>query len=188
MKKLFIICVCFALITIFPCSAFAKNFDSVPTSIDQIEPGDTYGKGDAHAKVFDKDGNLIYDGIIKIDTSDINILSSQWDNGNFGGVTDIWWHYGNPLLNNSGPKAEGSTYSYAIGGSDYLSAKVQIYVADNLKVTKEGHKHYATSLTVSAQHLVYPWPGRSSRANTEHKVIDSNHGWNRTFNTVDTVF
>jgi hypothetical protein len=59
-----------------------------------------------------------------------NAKSNSYDNGNYGGWTDIWWYYNiyNPYTG-SGPKGEAATYSYAADGeSDYLQAYLKLYV------------------------------------------------------------
>ncbi|MDF9408115.1 hypothetical protein L7E55_07035 [Pelotomaculum isophthalicicum JI] len=191
MKRLTILCLCVALLLSLPFAAHAKNFDVVPTSNDQIEVGDTYGKGDGELKIFDKDGNLIIHKKGKIDKSIISIKSTQFDNGNYGGVTDAWWYYyifG--WLTGSGPKAEGTTYTYAHdGNSDYLSAYVKLYVNGTKKAEDSASDTDVGEVTAYCDHLYYSnvgGPILPCRATTSHKVIDSKYGWNASFTTDDS--
>lgn len=191
MKRFIILCVCLSFLLSSPFAASAKNFDVVPTSTDQIETGDTYGKGDGELKVFDKDGNLIIHKKGKIDKSIINIQSTQFDNGNYGGVTDTWWYYNIfDFLTGSGPKAEGSTYTHASDGtSDYLSAYVKLYVSGTKKAEDSASDTDTGEVTAYCDHLYYGINGGLTypcSATTSHKVIDSEYGWNASFTTDDS--
>jgi len=189
MKKLFILCLCFAFLISLPFTAVAKNFDVPPTSIDQIENGDTYGKGDGELKVFDKDGKLIIHDRGKKDNS-ITPLGVSFDNGNYGGSTDTWWYYNVfDLLTGSGPKAEAGTYSYANDGEpDYLSAYLKLYVNGVKKAEDPANARNTNEVIAYCEHLYYANIGGviiPCKATTTHMVIDSEYGWDATFNTDD---
>lgn len=189
MKKFTIFCLSIALLLSLPLTASAKNFDVVPTSIDQIKEGDTYGKGDGEIKVFDKDGNLIIHKKGENYKSIVRQSDGQYDNGNYGGFTDAWWYYNPSIVYGSGPKAEAGTYSYAAdGASDYLSASIRLYVNGSQKDQDTYSEYDTDEVTVYVEYLKYAIHGVifPVRATTSHKVIDSEYGWNATFATEDS--
>ena len=46
MKRIIALGLCVIFLLSLPTGVLAKNFDKPPKSIDEIQPGDTYGKGD----------------------------------------------------------------------------------------------------------------------------------------------
>jgi len=186
MKKLFILCLCIGFLFSSTTSVFAKNFDKPPKSSEQIENGDTYGKGDGEIKIFDQDGKLIVHEKGKKSKDLISSLG-QYDNGNYGGQTDIWWFYNiiDPFFG-SGPKAEADTWSWAADGtSDYLQANLDLYVHNIKRAYDYAHNHEVGTVHAYCEDLRYGVNPQSCRGTAAHKVIDSTYGWDATFSTSD---
>jgi len=188
-KQFFTVVLCIIVIFGMSSVAMAKNWEYIPDK-DQIQPGDTLYKGDGEIKVFDKNGKLIYKGNKK----DIYSIRGIYDNGNFGGETDIWWVYGSIMGYDSGAEGEAATWGYAIPSTDYLYVRCKLYIEDFSsgimeKVDDENDDIFNDdSVDVAVEDFGYSWnhimvcdvAGEST-----HRVEDSAEGWDNTFYTDD---
>ena len=173
-------------------SAFATDWDSPPAE-EKIQPGDTVFKGDGEIKVFDKQGRKIYSGPMdKYGNKDGFSTKGQYDNGNYGGLTDIWWKYGLGYLD-SGPKGEGATWGYAIPSTDFVYVKTTLETdlgGDWDVVDQDTDSDYDTddSVTAYVSDLSYMQAEVlvvDCRAESKHIVEDDPNGWDDVFYTDD---
>ena len=191
MRRILIVFMLSALLVLsFSTLAWAKNWESLP-SIDEVQEGDTYDKGDVNIKVFNSSGELIYSG--RINESDVTLMGSYENVGNYGGTTDIWFYYHpTQLWDGSGPKGKGTTYGMALPSTDYLYARTVLYddYSGEWEVIDQDTTHDtdADSVTTYVQNLSYPLGapiGTQFKGETKHIVRDSANGWNDTFYTDD---
>jgi len=183
--------VCIIVISSLSSLAMAKNWDS-PPPMDQVKPGDTLYKGDGNVKIFDRQGRMIYSGPEK----GFVMINGEFDNGNYGGKTDIWWVYGDLLGTNSGPKGEGATWGYGMphdGYTDYVYVRTILSTQDLGRPWVERDQDTAfdfntNSVTCYVQCLEFTFGACATmgcKGESKHIVQDAEEGWDATFYTDD---
>ena len=173
--------------------AFATDWSS-PPSKKQIKAGDTLFKGDGEIKVFDKEGNEIYSGPMNEYSvkDDIGPLGQDYDNGNYGGWTDIWWEYGSEILFDSGPAGDAATYAYG-DPTDMVYVRTVLYEdppgSSWTRIDSSTETVYDDdSVTTSVSCIEYGYLGyvlTGFKAESTHRVEDEEYGWDAQFYTED---